>query len=164
MSKKTKPAQEMGIPAGELPEETKTAIEAAALQAETETTQQAESPEMQRLKNEVETLRAQVNRQPVNLDDQIKFFKRKQELISRLGMLDFSIEKLEEHTEAVRKEAEEDIFSSENYSLRLVAKKGYSSEEDIFKFRNSAIITELLTFVHARMLEKKEGIEQEIAA
>lgn len=164
MSKKTKPAQEMGMPAGELPEETKNAIEAAALQAENEQTQEPENPELRRLRNEVELLRSQLNRQPENLDDQIKFFKRKQELINRLGLLLSSIDRLEEHTEAVRKEAEEDIFSSENYALKLTAKKGYSSEEDIFKFRNSAIIAELLNFVHARMMEKKEGIEEEIAA
>ena len=165
MSKKTKPAHAMGTPAGELPEETKSAIEAAAEQAETETpirTMQADPAEVRELRREVEQLRAQVAKAPQSLDEQINYFQRKQQLVSRLNSLNSSILTLEKHGEEVRKEAEEDVFSSEVYALRLSSKKGYSSEEEVFKFRNPTVITELLNFVLSRMIEKREAIENEI--
>ena len=157
----------MGSPAGYLPEETKTAIEAAAQQAENETpapSQETDPAEVNALRQEVEQLRAQIAKAPASLEDQINYFKRKQDLITRLNGISNSIFLLEKHGEDVRKEAEEDVFASEVFALKLSAKKGYSSEEDIFKFRNPAVISELISFVLARMQEKREAIEQEIAA
>jgi hypothetical protein len=54
------------------------------------------------------------------------------------------------------------FFPQKFYALRLSSKKGYSSEEEVFKFRNPTVITELLNFVLSRMIEKREAIENEI--
>jgi len=165
MSKKTMPAQAMGKPAGEMPEETKNAIEAAAIEAEAKTPIKAIAPaDVQALRQEVEILRAQVAKAPQSLEDQINYFQKKQALVTRLHGLNASIANLIKYGEEIRKEAEEDIFSSEVYALRLSSKRGYSSEDDIFKFRNPVVIMELLTFVLEKMKQKREAIEMEIAA
>ena len=164
MTKKSKPAHELGTDqTGELPEETKNAIETAVTEAETRTQEQAPE-DVQALRNEVEKLRAQVARAPQSLEDQISYFQRKQQLVTRLQGLNVSIRQLEQKSEEILKEAEEDVFSSENYALKLAVKKGYSSEEDVFKFRNPAVIYELLNYVLGKMYSKREAIEEEITA
>jgi prefoldin subunit 5 len=72
----------------------------------------------------LEQLRAQVAKAPQSLDEQINYFQRKQQLVSRLNSLNSSILTLEKHGEEVRKEAEEDVFSSEVLRPSPVIKKG----------------------------------------
>ncbi len=124
----------------------------------------AESPEVAVLKNEVERLRSLLLQNPDSIEEKIKYFQRKQELIARLKKMDNYITSIENAQVEIEKEIEEDVFVSDSFSLRLARKSGYSSESDLFKFNNPDVINEVLKFVFQKMEAKRIAIEQEITS
>ena len=128
-----------------------------------EKTQAETSHESQLLKQEVERLRAIIAAGPETIQDKIKYYQHKQELIERLQSLEATEEILANHLEEINKEAEQDLFLSEQYKLNLTVKSGYSGEKEILTFRHPVIITEMLLFLIEKVSSKKQNIESEIS-
>lgn len=131
-------------------------------QAQTSQAKPTTQDNSEELKAEVIRLRALLAKSPENLDDKIKFYQRKQELIKRLENLENTFTIINEHVDQVSKEAAEDLFTSDTYKLSLTIKKGYNSESDVLQFRNPVIIAELLAFVLARVARKRDDVQNEI--
>lgn len=123
-----------------------------------------EFSEVEILRQEVERLKSELSQTPKSLGDRIDYFKRKQDLVDRLRRLELSINNVKQQSENVMKEVEEDVFTSENFAIKLTAKKGYSSEEDLFKFRNPEMINEVIVFLLSKMEAKRESLINEISA
>lgn len=124
----------------------------------------AESTEVAVLRNEIERLRSLLLQNPDSIEEKIKYFQRKQELIARLKKMDNYITSIEDAREEIEEEIQEDVFISDSFSLRLVRKSGYSSESDLFKFSNPDVINEVLNFIFQKMEAKRITIEQEITS
>ena len=125
-------------------------------------TQVVTSNESQELKAEIERLKRLIYAGPETIEEKIRYYQKKQELIERLQNLDGSKEVISTHIGEINKEAEIDAFESEQYKLMLTCKNGYSSEKELLKFRNPVIISELLSFVLAKIDGKRQLIEAEI--
>lgn len=130
--------------------------------AETQSSQE-QQPEKSKeeLLQEIERLKSQI-KSPQNFDDLIEYYQRKQRLINRLESLQTTSENLTEHIKVVESEAAEDIFTSENFRITLSYKKQYGSENELFKVRNPAIITEVLYFILSKVDNKINDLQNEI--
>lgn len=114
------------------------------------------------LKREIERLKGIISKGPENFEEKIKYYERKQELIKRLRITEDSYKKISEFLDEVSKEAQEDIFNSENFKFTIGKKRGYNDDE-IMKFSNPVIIADLLIYILDKLGRKREKIEKEIA-
>jgi len=99
----------------------------------------------------------------LTLNEKIEFFRRKQELINRLENLKTSQETICKQIEEMQNETEADVFSSENFALKFV-KTRYSSDTDVFRFKNPVIIADVLNFMIDKINLNIVNIENEINA
>jgi predicted Zn-dependent peptidase len=123
---------------------------------------QEQTPE--ELKREIERLKAQLSKSPETFDDLINYYQRKQELISQLQQLENTHGIIKQHLQVTTKEHNDEIFSSENYSLVIMGKKqGGYGEGEILKFKNPSVITDLLSYVLGKVQAKMNEIQFEIS-
>ena len=123
---------------------------------------QEQTPE--ELKREIERLKAQLSKNPETFDDLINYYQRKQELINQLQQLENTHGIIKQHLQGTNKEHNEDIFSSDNYSLVIMGKKqGGYGEAEILKFKNPSVIGDLLNFVLGKVQSKMNEIQFEIS-
>lgn len=121
-----------------------------------------ETPE--ELKARIKKLEAQLSQGPESFDDKIKYYQRKQELIEQLQQFDTTHDIIKQHLQAVNKEHNEDIFTSDNYSIVITGKKqGGYSEAEILKFKNPSVISDLLSFILAKVEAKQNSLQFEIS-
>lgn len=97
-----------------------------------------------------------------SIEDKIEYYQKKQELIKRFHSLETSSTVLADQMAAMQKEAEEDVFLSDQFKLTLTVKSGYSSEREILTFRNPAILSELLAFMQVKINSKMDQVALEI--
>lgn len=114
--------------------------------------------EVEQLKAQVKELRDQLEKQPKTLDEKIQFFKTKEEQIKKLATLDGYADTLSAVMGEVQKVAEEDGFFTDNYSLKVTRKQGYSSEQDVLKVKNPKVIGEVLRFALDSITAKKNEL------
>lgn len=122
--------------------------------------------EVEELKKENERLKTLVSskQEPENLEEKIKYFEKKQELINRRNRMELSVINLKEVEAEVKKESEVDAFISENFSIKVTKKPNYGSEQEIIKFKNPVVIAELIEFLIEKATFKFNQIEAEINA
>jgi len=121
-----------------------------------------ETPE--ELKARIKKLEAQLSQGPESFDDKIKYYQRKQELIEQLHQFDTTHAIIKQHLQTVNKEHNEDIFTSDNYSIVITGKKqGGYSEAEILKFKNPSVISDLLSFILAKVEAKRNSLQFEIS-
>lgn len=114
--------------------------------------------EVEQLKAQVKELRDQIDRQPKTLDEKIQFFKTKEEQIKKLAVLESQADTLTAVMGEVAKVAEDDGFFTDNFSLKVTRKQGYSSEQDVLKVKNPKVIGEVLKFALDSITAKKNEL------
>lgn len=162
MSKNTTTQKGEGANTPKPEQAAKDQVNPATLHVVSQEPSQEENPE--ELRREIERLKAQLSKNPETFDDLINYFQRKQELINQLQQFENTHGTIKQHLQVVNKEHNEDIFSSDNYSLVIMGKKqaGYG-ESEILKFKNPSVIADLLSYVLAKVESKMNEIQYEIA-
>jgi hypothetical protein len=101
---------------------------------------------------------------PQNLDDRIKYFNEKKELIRRLAILNANIEALEIHATKLHEIEAINDFENEDYSLTVEGGSEKYRKATIFTLRNPVIIGEVIAFMMGRIDVKRLEIATQIEA
>ncbi|EMS34626.1 hypothetical protein C943_03313 [Mariniradius saccharolyticus AK6] len=133
-------------------------------QAKKTAEQTPESAEIQILKDQVAALQALIEAQPKSLEEKIEYFKNKQVLMKRLATLDEYADSLATIVTEVDKESDADPFQTENFTLKVTKKQGYSSENDVLKMRNPKVIAEVIRFALGSIDTKRHELQNQINA
>jgi len=150
------------VEGGKNPQEQATANTTAANEP---TTAQEQKPEsVEELKNQVEALKKRLSGIPQNLDDRIKYFNEKKELIRRLAILNGNAEALEGHAQKLHEIAVTNDFENEDYILSVEGGTGGYRKASIFTLKNPVIISEVITFMMNRIDAKRLEIAAQIEA
>jgi len=123
-----------------------------------------ESGEVANLKQEIERLKNLLQPGTESMEERIKYYQRKQELITRMNKLDISLTQLESTFEELNKQVSEDVFVSDTFHLKISRKPQYSSETEIFKFYNPEIIHELVIYLSGKIQQKRDALQAQISA
>ena len=126
--------------------------------------QAQQGPEVEALKKQVEELQKVLAGQPKSFEERIKFFEEKQAHIKKLQKLEAYRNLTLEFLEELKAEQAEDNFFTENFSLRVVQKQGYSSEKEVLKIQNPVLIGEVREFALNKMDNKREELKTIINA
>lgn len=129
------------------------------------TTQPTEKNEVAQLKAQIKKLETQLTQQPQSLEEKIKFFQEKQEMIKRLSLLDHYADNLLKVGEDIQKDQEEDEFLTERHFLKITHKAtSYGSEQEVLKIQNPKLIGEVLNFAIGKINEKRNELQTLINA
>ena len=131
---------------------------------ETTTAQEQKTESLEELKSQVEALKGKLLRIPQNLDDRIKYFNEKKELIRRLTVLNGNAEALEGHTQKLHEIAQTNDFENEDYILSVEGGTGGYRKASIFTLKNPVIISEVITYMLNRIDVKRLEIAAQIEA
>ena len=138
---------------------------AQATTAETVNTTAQEKPEsVEELKTQVLELKKRLLAIPQNLDDRIKYFNEKKELIRRLSILNANIEALEEHAQKLKEIAQTNDFETDEYSLSVEGGSGSYRKATVFLLKNPVIIGEVIGFMMNRIDAKRLELATQIEA
>jgi hypothetical protein len=122
-------------------------------------------PTVEELQSKVSELEARLNRQPKNLDDQIRYFQEKKQKIDNLDMFSYTRTTLTEAQARTKKMSDSADFENEEFRITLTA--GASRHNDgtkLFSISNPLIINESLVFIIEAIDRKIKELEKEIAA
>ncbi|MBD3630522.1 hypothetical protein [Cyclobacterium sp.] len=129
------------------------------------TTQPTGKNEVEQLKAQIKKLETQLSQQPQSLEEKIKFFQEKQEMIKRLSLLDQYADSLLKVGEDIQKDQEEDEFLTERHFLKITYKPtSYGSEQEVLKIQNPKLIGEVLNFAIGKINEKRNELQTLINA
>lgn len=124
-----------------------------------------EKPEsVEELKTQVLELQKRLLAIPQNLDDRIRYFNEKKELIRRLAILNANIVALEEHAQKLHEIAETNDFETEDYSLSVEGGTGSYRKATVFLLKNPVIIGEVIAFMMGRIDVKRLELAAQIEA
>lgn len=124
-----------------------------------------EKPEsVEELKTQVLELKKRLLAIPQNLDDRIRYFNEKKELIRRLAVLNANTEALEGHTQKLHEIAEINDFETEDYSLSVEGGTGSYRKATVFLLKNPVIIGEVIAFMMGRIDVKRLELAAQIEA
>lgn len=124
-----------------------------------------EQPEsVEELKTQVLELKKRLLAIPQNLDDRIKYFNEKKDLIRRLAILNANTEALEGHTQKLHEIAVINDFETEDYSLTVEGGTGSYRKANIFLLKNPVIIGEVIAFMMGRIDVKRLELAAQIEA
>jgi len=123
-----------------------------------------EQAEVSALKKQVEELQKVLAGQPKSFEERIKFFEAKQAHIKKLQKLDTYRNSTLDLMEELKEVEQEDNFFSENFSLRVIQKQGYSSEKDLLRIHHPALIREVMEFALSKLDNKREELKNLINA
>ena len=138
---------------------------AQATTAETVNTTAQEKPEsVEELKTQVLELQKRLLAIPQNLDDRIRYFNEKKELIRRLSILNANIEALEEHAQKLKEIAQTNDFETDEYSLSVEGGSGSYRKATVFLLKNPVIIGEVIGFMMDRIDAKRLELATQIEA
>jgi hypothetical protein len=135
---------------------TQTVIENTPAQVKTESVEE--------LKTQVLELQKRLLSLPQNLDERIKYFNEKKELIRRLTILNANIEALELHVTKLHEIAAINDFETEDYSLTVEGGSGSYRKASVFTLKNPVIISEVIGFMMGRIDVKRLEIATQIEA
>ena len=124
--------------------------------------EKAESVE--ELKTQVLELQKRLLAIPQNLDERIRYFNEKKELIRRLSLLNANIEALEEHSQKLKEIAETNDFETDDYSLSVEGGSGSYRKSTVFLLKNPVIIGEVIGFMMNRIDAKRLELATQIEA
>ncbi|WP_162343233.1 hypothetical protein [Cyclobacterium salsum] len=129
------------------------------------TTQPTGKNEVEQLKAQIKKLETQLSQQPQSLEEKIKFFQEKQEMIKRLNLLDNYADNLLKVGEEIQKDQEEDEFLTDRYFMKITYKPTtYGSEQEVLKIQNIKLIGEVLGFAIGKINEKRNELQTLINA
>lgn len=129
------------------------------------TTQPTGKNEVEQLKAQIKKLETQLSQQPQSLEEKIKFFQEKQEMIKRLSLLDNYADNLLKVGEEIQKDQEDDEFLTDRYFMKITYKPTtYGSEQEVLKIQNIKLIGEVLGFAIGKINEKRNELQTLINA
>lgn len=128
------------------------------------TTSQEKTQSVEELKAQVQELQKRLLSLPQNLDDRIKYFNEKKELIRRLTILNTNIEALELHVTKLHEIVAINDFETEDYSLTVEGGSGSYRKTSVFTLKNPVIISEVIGFMMGRIDVKRLEIAAQIEA
>ena len=149
------------VEGGKNAQEFETATIAETVNASTRE-QQGESVE--ELKKKVEELQNRLSFIPQNLDERIRYFNEKKELIRRLAVLNANTEALEGHAQKLHEIAQINDFETEDYSLTVEGGNGSYRKATVFMLKNPVIISEVIAFMMGRIDVKRLELAAQIEA
>jgi len=121
-------------------------------------------PTVEELQNKVSELEARLNRQPKNLDEQIKYFQWKKSKIDDLNMFNYTRTTLTEAHQKTKQLANTNDF--ENSEFRITLTNGttkYSEGTKLFSLSNPVIIQNCIAFIIDAINVKIMELEAEIS-
>ena len=117
---------------------------------------------------EIESLKKQLEeankklQEPVNLEERIQYYQRKQELIMQLDRLVSESERLKTIQEEIEECIEDDEFECESYKLSLGKLSQYRNDT-VFSMNNPVVIGDVINCVLNRINAKMDKLKTEIA-
>ena len=99
---------------------------------------------------------------PVNLEERIQYYQRKQELIMQLDRLVSESERLKTIQEEIEECIEDDEFECESYKLSLGKLSQYRNDT-VFSMNNPVVIGDVINCVLNRINAKMDKLKTEIA-
>lgn len=124
-----------------------------------------EKNEVEQLKEQIKILESQLHQQPQSLEEKIKFFQQKQEMIKRLSLLDTYATGLLKIGEEMQKDTGDDDFLTERYFIKIIYKPtSYGSEQEVLKIANPRLIAEVLGYSIGKINEKRTELQTLINA
>ena len=127
-----------------------------------------EEPKELNKDEEIESLKKQLEeankrlQEPVNLEERIQYYQRKQELIMQLDRLVNESERLKTIREEIEKCIEDDEFECESYKLSLGKLSQYRNDT-MFSMNNPVVIGDVINCVLNRINAKMDKLKTEIA-
>jgi len=116
-------------------------------------------PTAEELQKENERLKKLLASTPQSLADKIKFYQQKEQAIKQLDVIKGQRDYFLSVQDDLNSEIEENDFITENYALCLTHKKGYGSDQTIFKVNNPVLVADIVGFVLGKMANKQEELE-----
>ncbi|MFR5660718.1 MAG: hypothetical protein ACLUDU_23055, partial [Butyricimonas faecihominis] len=117
---------------------------------------------------EIESLKKQLEeankklQEPVNLEERIQYYQRKQELIMQLDRLVSESERLKTIQEEIKECIKDDEFECESYKLSLGKLSQYRNDT-VFSMNNPVVIGEVINCILNRINAKMDKLKTEIA-
>lgn len=127
-----------------------------------------EEPKEVNKDEEIESLKKQLEeankklQEPVNLEERIQYYQRKQELIMQLDRLISESERLKTIQEEIEECIENDEFECESYKLSLGKLSQYRNDT-VFSMNNPVVIGDVINCVLNRINAKMDKLKTEIA-
>ena len=127
-----------------------------------------EEPKEVNKDEEIESLKKQLEeankklQEPVNLEERIRYYQRKQELIMQLDRLVSESERLKTIQEEIEECIEDDEFECESYKLSLGKLSQYRNDT-VFSMNNPVVIGDVINCVLNRINVKMDKLKTEIA-
>ena len=127
-----------------------------------------EEPKEVNKDEEIESLKKQLEeankklQEPVNLEERIQYYQRKQELIMQLDRLVSESERLKTIQEEIEECIEDDEFECESYKLSLGKLSQYRNDT-VFSMNNPVGIGDVIKCVLNRINVKMDKLKTEIA-
>ena len=127
-----------------------------------------EEPKEVNKDEEIESLKKQLEeankklQEPVNLEERIQYYQRKQELIMQLDRLISESERLKTIQEEIEECIEDDEFECESYKLSLGKLSQYRNDT-VFSMNNLVVIGDVINCVLNRINAKMDKLKTEIA-
>ncbi len=127
-----------------------------------------EEPKEVNKDEEIESLKKQLEeankklQEPVNLEERIQYYQRKQELIMQLDRLISESERLKTIQEEIEECIEDDEFECESYKLSLGKLSQYRNDT-VFSMNNPVVIGDVINCVLNRINVKMDKLKTEIA-
>lgn len=127
-----------------------------------------EEPKEVNKDEEIESLKKQLEeankklQEPVNLEERIQYYQRKQELIMQLDRLVSESERLKTIQEEIEECIEDDEFECESYKLGLGKLSQYRNDT-VFSMNNPVVIGDVINCVLNRINVKMDKLKTEIA-
>lgn len=127
-----------------------------------------EEPKEVNKDEEIESLKKQLEeankklQEPVNLEERIQYYQRKQELIMQLDRLVSESERLKTIQEEIEECIEDDEFECESYKLSLGKLSQYRNDT-VFSMNNPGVIGDVINCVLNRINAKMDKLKTEIA-
>lgn len=126
-------------------------------------TNQEQPENVEQLKQQVEQLQKRLAAIPQNLDDRIKYFNEKREMIRRLSILTANIEALDTHAAKLQELAAVNDFESEDYTLTIESGNRYSKTAAL-TLKNPLIIGDVIAYMMGRIDSKRLELAAQIEA
>lgn len=114
------------------------------------------------LQKQLEEANEKLSREPEDLACRIEYFKRKQELISKLNISTNYRDQLQKHLKTLDEITLENDFECDKYVLSL-GTKGQYRDEAVFSMNNPVLIGEVVKHVIIQIDSKMECLRNEIA-
>ena len=131
----------------------------------TTATKAGAKPSYEELEKQVKELSGKLSKVPEELEEQIRFFEEKKDLIIKRDRIVRVENSLIEHGEKLKAEEKEDELVSKEYAIRLSSEYSYGNREDqvLIRIQNpvliEAFIEKLLEVTAAKRAEYEKAIQ-----